>query len=154
MGAFFLDTSALGKRYVDEKGSAWIRTLTAPASDNTLLMARITMVEMFSALSRRKREGSVLASACETAANAFTIHCATEYLFIEFNLEIVDRARDLLERYPLRTIDSVQLASALVANKVIIDHELRPLVFVSADARLLQVASDQDLVIENPNLYT
>ena len=65
MSSCYLDTSALGKRYVDEPGSDWIRTLTAPAAENTLLTARITMAEMYSALARRKREGSVPADACE-----------------------------------------------------------------------------------------
>jgi len=48
MVTYYLDTSALSKRYVNEVGSAWIRTLTAPAMGHALVTARITMAEMYS----------------------------------------------------------------------------------------------------------
>jgi len=59
MTTYYLDTSALSKRYVQEIGTAWVRALVAPAAGHTLLTARITMVEVYSALARRRREGSV-----------------------------------------------------------------------------------------------
>ena len=34
MAAYFLDTSAILKRYVLEAGSAWLRSLVDPLSDN------------------------------------------------------------------------------------------------------------------------
>jgi hypothetical protein len=71
--AYYRDTSALGKRYVSEIGSAWVRALTAPAAGHALVTARITMAEMYSVLARRKREGSVPAAACAIAAR---IHLA------------------------------------------------------------------------------
>jgi predicted nucleic acid-binding protein len=113
---YYLDTSALGKRYVNEIGSVWIRALTAPAAGHAIVTARITMAEMYSVLARRKREGSVPAAACVIAAHAFALHSVTEYKFIELDIAIISRARDLLDRYPLRAYDSVQLASALAAN--------------------------------------
>lgn len=153
MASYFLDTSALAKRYVDELGSDWIRILTAPAAENALLTARITMVEMYSALARRKREGSVSTDACESAAHAFSAHSASDYRFIELDSNMVLRARDLLDRYTLRAYDSVQLASALAANQALVDRGLPPLVFVSADERLLQIAVAEGLNVENPTLH-
>jgi len=151
--SYYLDTSALGKRYVNETGSAWVRARTAPKAGHALLTARITMAEMYSVLARRRREGSVPAAACVIAAQAFTTHSATEYTFIELDLSIITRARDLLDRYPLRAYDSIQLASALVANQALVARKLPPLVFVSADDRLLKVATAEGLAIENPNLH-
>jgi hypothetical protein len=139
--SYYLDTSALSKRYVNETGSAWVRALTAPKANHALLTARITMAEMYSVLARRKREGSVPAAACAVAAQAFTTHSAAEYKFIELEMSIITRARDLLDRYPLRAYDAVQLASALVANQALVARQLPPLVFVSADDRLLKVAA-------------
>jgi hypothetical protein len=55
MTTYYLDTSALSKRYVEETGSNWVRTLVLPEAEHTLLTARITMVEIYSALARRKR---------------------------------------------------------------------------------------------------
>ncbi|MBD2775745.1 type II toxin-antitoxin system VapC family toxin [Iningainema tapete] len=62
MTAYFLDSSALIKRYVPETGSAWIRAISALDSGNSLIIARITWVEVRSALARRQREGSLTIS--------------------------------------------------------------------------------------------
>lgn len=154
MPAYNLDTSALGKRYVEEAGSAWIRAITAFSAENALLTARITMVELYSALARRRREGSVPADVCDKAAQAFAHHCAAEYRFVELDIRLVALARDLLDQHPLRAYDAVQLASALAANEALLQRDLPPLVFLSADERLLQAAAAQGLAVDNPNLHT
>ena len=151
--SYYLDTSALGKRYVEEVGSDWVRALTAPDAGHALLTARITMAEIYSVLARRRREGSAQADACAVAAQAFTAHSKTEYRFIELDINIISLARDLLDRYPLRAYDSVQLASASAANQALVDRELPALVFVSADDRLLKAATAEGLAVENPNLH-
>jgi uncharacterized protein len=53
---YFLDSSALVKRYVTESGSSWIESVVSAEAGNTIFIARITWVEVFSALSRRQRE--------------------------------------------------------------------------------------------------
>ena len=153
MTTYYLDTSALSKRYVQETGTAWVRALTDPVAGHALLTARITMVEIYSALARRRYEGSVPAADCLVASQAFTAHSATEYEFVELDLNIVIVARDLLERHALRAYDAVQLASALVANRILGDAHLSPLVFVSSDDRLNAIAAGEGLTIDNPNLH-
>ena len=153
MTTYYLDTSALSKRYVQETGTAWVRALAAPVTGHTLLTARITMVEIFSALARRRREGSVPDADCQIAAQAFTAHSAAEYEFVELDLDIVAQARDLLERHPLRAYDAVQLASALVASQALQAARLAPLVFLSADDRLNAAATDEGLTVDNPNTH-
>jgi predicted nucleic acid-binding protein len=150
---YYLDTSTLSKRYVQETGTTWVRALTDPTAEHTLLTARITMIEMYSALARRKREGSVPAADCDVAAQAFTAHSATEYDFVELDMGIVTLARDLLNSHPLRAYDAVQLASALVANRALQAVNLPPLVFLSADNRLNAAAAAEGLVVDNPNTY-
>ncbi len=44
MTTYYLDTSALSKRYVAELGTEWLRTIVDPEAGHTLLTARITMV--------------------------------------------------------------------------------------------------------------
>ena len=58
MSVFFLDTSALVKRYVAEVGS---QTVTEPVSAPhvTSVIADITRAEFASALHRRLRDGTV-----------------------------------------------------------------------------------------------
>lgn len=154
MTTFYLDTSALSKRYVQESGTGWIRSLVSPTAGHALLTARITMVEIYSALARRKREGSVPAADCDIAAQAFTAHSANDYEFIELDMNVVILARDLLERHPLRAYDAVQLASALIANQALQAAQLAPLSFLSADERLNAVAAAEGLAIDNPNLHS
>ncbi|HEY9706764.1 MAG TPA: type II toxin-antitoxin system VapC family toxin, partial [Oculatellaceae cyanobacterium] len=59
VNAYFLDSSALVKRYVPETGSAWIQAIADAATGNLLIISRITWVEVLSALARRQREGSL-----------------------------------------------------------------------------------------------
>jgi predicted nucleic acid-binding protein len=59
MVTYYLDSSALAKRYLVETGSAWIRSITAPAAGKVLIISRITLVEVSSALSRRYRQASI-----------------------------------------------------------------------------------------------
>lgn len=153
MTTYYLDTSALSKRYVQKTGTAWIRALVGPAAGHTSLTARITMVEVYSALARRRREGSVPAADCSIAAQAFTAHSATEYEFVELNLDVVALARDLLKRHPLRAYDAVQLALALVANQALQAAHLPSLVFLSADDRLNAAAAVEGLTVDNPNAH-
>ncbi|GAB4409889.1 MAG: type II toxin-antitoxin system VapC family toxin [Anaerolineae bacterium] len=153
MTTYYLDTSALSKRYVQEIGTVWVRTLVAPTAGHTLLTARLTMVEVYSALARRQREGSVPVADYAIAAQAFTIHSATEYEFVELDLKVITLARDLLERHPLRAYDAVQLASALIANQALQAAPLPPLIFLSADDRLNLVAATEGLTVDNPNLH-
>ena len=47
VNVFFLDTSALVKKYMTETGSTWIETLTDAESDNKIILARVTWVETF-----------------------------------------------------------------------------------------------------------
>ncbi|WP_201789158.1 type II toxin-antitoxin system VapC family toxin [Scytonema hofmannii] len=53
MTVYFLDSSALVKRYVPETGSAWIRAISDLNTGNSLIIARITWVEVRSAIARR-----------------------------------------------------------------------------------------------------
>jgi len=99
--AYYLDTSALGKRYVTEAGSTWVRALTAPTAGHAIITARITMVEMYSVLARRGREGSVPAAACVLAAQAFASHCTAEYRFIELDGAIISHGARPARPLPL-----------------------------------------------------
>lgn len=150
MTNYYLDTSALCKRYVKEGGSEWIRLVTTSDSGNLLLTARITMIEFYSALARRAREGSVPTDAIEVTIRAFKMHSTMSYDFIELDMSVVNMAQRLLQQYPLRAYDAVQLASCLVANTILLENGLLPLVFVSADHRLNQVAAAENLDMLNP----
>ncbi len=50
MSSFYLDSSALAKRYLTESGSIWVVGLTDPAAGHRILVAGIALVEVAAAL--------------------------------------------------------------------------------------------------------
>jgi hypothetical protein len=62
---------------------------------------------------------------------------------------ILYSARQLVRKYPLRTLDAIQLACALRSSVVL----KRAIVFVSADNNLLAAAVAEGFKIDNPNLH-
>lgn len=55
MAIYYLDTSALLKRYAAERGTAWMIALTTPAAGHRLYTLNLTYVETIAALSRKVR---------------------------------------------------------------------------------------------------
>jgi predicted nucleic acid-binding protein len=53
--AYFIDSSALVKRYAMETGSAWVERLTDPRTGNRVYVAAITHVEVVSAIARKRK---------------------------------------------------------------------------------------------------
>jgi len=64
VASYYLDTSALVKRYAREQGSAWVRMLLDPSARHALYTIRLTGPELVAALARKARTGEM------TTANA------------------------------------------------------------------------------------
>ena len=56
MGSYYLDTSAVIKRYVDEIGSGWLTALCQPSAEHTIVISQVTLVEAVAAFCRKARE--------------------------------------------------------------------------------------------------
>jgi len=52
---YYVDASALVKRYAEESGSAWVRQITDPSVQHTILLAEITLAEVAAALAAKHR---------------------------------------------------------------------------------------------------
>ena len=150
---YFLDSSALIKRYVVEIGSPWIKTLTDSQTGNSLLLVRITWVEVLSAFARRQREGGITAAELAALIAKFRSEFNSRYRVIEVDLALVEKAGELIVQYLLRAYDAVQLAAALRVQSVLTSIPETQLIFVSADNRLLDIAQSAGLAIDNPNNY-
>ena len=116
MTDYSADSSALLKRHVHEVGSIWFQALADPLAGNTIITARISLAEVYSALNRRRREADFTATDYAAIVADFSALCDAEYDLIELLPGIIDQARLLLERYVLRAYDAVQLASARSAR--------------------------------------
>lgn len=153
MNVFYADSSVLVKRHIQERGSAWVQTLVLAENENVLVTAQISTVEIFSALNRRCREGSLMRADYIRIADDFSAVCESEYKIIVLANDVIAESQRLLETYPLRAYDAVQLASAVVAQQVFERGGALKLIFLSADERLLDAAKAEGLAVDNPNWH-
>ncbi|MFB2971484.1 type II toxin-antitoxin system VapC family toxin [Aerosakkonema sp. BLCC-F183] len=151
VNAYFLDTSALVKRYVAETGSNWIKSITDSATGNDVAIAQITWVEVLSALGRRRREGSLSTDDFDYVLEEFREDFDNQYPVIEVDRMLIEIAGQLVIQYPLRAYDAIQLASALRVQSVFATMPDIELIFVTADERLINIAQTEGLVTDNPN---
>lgn len=147
--SYYLDTSAMLKRYVNEPGSLWLRAQMATAT--ALIVSQLLIVEAVSAFNRRVREGALSPANYRRVRDMFYEDCRTAYQIVPLTASIVDLACTLLEHHPLRAYDAVHLATALTVQQSLQRRGLSPLVFLSADDRLNRAAKAEGLAVDNPN---
>ena len=109
----YFDTSVLIKRYVEEPGSAYARRLMRRYH---LLSSVSTPVEAVSAVARRYRAGEVT----RTHFDAIVARMHADRLYwdlVELGagvLEATERLISCRQQTPVRTLDALHIASALV----------------------------------------
>jgi uncharacterized protein len=145
---YFLDTSAVVKRYVQETGTAWMRTLAASATGHFIYLARITEVEVTSALARRRGQPGLSVAQARTALGLFRQDFAQDYRIAEITVPLLQRAALLADTHTLRGYDAVQLAAALEVR-----WQIPLLILISADADLNAAAIAEGLPVEDPNTH-
>ena len=153
VNAYFFDSSALVKRYVEEIGSSWILSITNSSSNNYLYVVEITLVEALSAIGRRQREGNLSGEQVNVILEDIRFDFQNVFQIIEIDQNLIDVAGELVLQYPLRAYDAIQLASALQVRSLLTSFPDIQLIFVSADDRLLNIARIETLLTENPNNY-
>jgi uncharacterized protein len=145
---FFLDTSTILKRYVQEIGTPWVQALAAPAAGHSLIIVRITLAETIAAITRRERGGSITPHDAATAVADFQLDFARQYFIIEVSAPVITEAASLARKHGLRGYDAVQLAAALDAQV-----RLPSLILISADADLNAAAVAEGLTVDDPNTH-
>lgn len=151
MVTYYLDTSALLKRYLNEVGSDWLRRTIAPAHEVVIVATQLLIIEVISAFNRRVREETVTTHDYARLSGRFRDDCRNLYQLIALDDTIMNLACALLEHHPLRAYDAVHLATALSVNRWLVEADETGLTFLSADARLNQAAATEGLVVDNPN---
>ena len=153
MAAYYADSSTLVKRHIPESGSAWFKALLAATAGHIFLTAQLSLVEVYSALNRRVREAAITPADYQRLTAKLLHVWSVDYEIINLTPLIIDDARTLLERYPLRAYDAVQLASALQARRMLLTASAAAPIFLAADNRLLVAARAEGFVTDNPNSH-
>ena len=138
----YLDTSALIKRFVEEKGSALVQSMVV--SGDTIATATIAYAEVFAGLTRKMREGHLVSAEYELACRQFETDWRA-YIRVELTDGLLFLARELIRRHALRGFDAVHLASALSLHNAIGEE----VTFAAADRRLLRAAAAEGLKVVN-----
>jgi hypothetical protein len=132
----FLDSSALAKRYVQEPGSDRLGEILSSAS--SLGVSVICVAEVVCALCRRRRESKLSAQEYVKAKHAL-FEDIEDSSVVNVTDQVVARAVEFLERWPLRSSDSLHVASAA---------EWSADLFVSADEKQCTAARGCGLQVE------
>ena len=144
MKYYYFDSSALVKRYAPEKGTDRVDGIFHE-KDRVLIIANIGIVEIYSALSKKKREKEIteedLAFAiakCEEDIKEKT------FQFLELdNFHILKCKELLLKHDTLRTYDALRFSLAL-------DLKALKVTLVSSDHILNQAAIAENITTINP----
>ena len=151
MTIYYLDASAIAKRYLQESGSLWVTALWTRAGEISLFSAALVNVEVVCALSRAQREERIGMRRRNESAAMFALEAQQNLESIAVSDAILQSAHRLALRHPLRAYDAIHLATALELAERMLWAGLPAPIFVSADGNLLVAARAEGLVVENPN---
>jgi uncharacterized protein len=153
MSSPFLPT-ALIKRYVREDGTGWVCRLTRRSSSTVIYIARITAVEVTSAVARRRKGRSLPSKEASSILRRFRQHLAGRYTIVEITPTLFNDAMRLANTHALRAYDAVQLAAALEINQKEQDAGFAPVTMVSADCPLNAAATIERLAVDDPTTHS
>lgn len=128
------DSSSLVKRYIEEVGSQFIDGLLETATEFGLSV--LCVPEVSSALNRRVREGKLPPTDYETIKQHLLADAA-DATMLDLTPVVIIRSLTLLENNPLRAMDALHIACALVWKADL---------FVSSDERQLSAAQHHGLI--------
>ena len=150
LSAHYLDSSALVKRYAEERGTGWVESLCDDVT-SAVVMAHIGLVEIAAALAGKRRSGLLAAPQYDQLLDELLLDAQSRYVLVRVTEFIVDEAIELTSRHRLRGYDAVHLACALSVNRLLLDRHQSPLILVAADRDLLAAARALGLATQNPN---
>ena len=148
MALYYLETSALVKLYVYEVGTERLVSLAASNAGHRFAILSLAQVEFRSAIRRQQRSGEISVSDADVLIDSFRQHAEGRFLIQPFTDPLLDVALALIDGYPLRGFDAIQLAGYLMLRSVSGAEEP---VFVCADKALLSAARNEGCPILDPN---
>jgi predicted nucleic acid-binding protein len=142
LALYYLDTSALVKLYVREPGTDFLLHLASRAANHHLAVLSLARVEFRSAIRKRERVGDLDKLMADELIVRLEKHLETRFILQALNEAILAMASELIDRYPLRAYDAVQLAGCLALRTT--SGKQAP-TFVCSDSRLQEAAQSEGL---------
>lgn len=136
----YLDTSALIKRYINERGTEDVRVWVRAA--DMLATSLITRAETAAGLTRLQRRDVIAQDDYMIALGQFRLDWEG-YHRIPINEELITRADFLACQHSLRGYDAIHLASALIWQEVL----MLPVALATYDQELAQAGRESGLQV-------
>ena len=152
MHYFYFDASALVKRYTEELGSDKVDHLFVNAPLNQLRCLTLGAAEVFWICVRKKNDGRITPHEFTHAVANLTREVtsdASDFYTAPVPDSLVWASLNLVETYSLNSVDAMVLCSAL-ETAAELGSIGDTLVLVASDQRLLRAASNEGLLIFNP----
>lgn len=129
----YVETSAVLRWLFAETGGEAIRARLAVASKVT--SSRLTLIEARRVVRRAEQDGRLTSAQCADVL-AVLAQAASTWAMLEISEGVAHRAEERFPNEPVRTLDAIHLASALLLREAFPDLEI-----VSADERILANAA-------------
>jgi len=139
----YLDSSALVKRYTEEAGTDFVKSILT--TDGLITTSNLTYPEILSALMRKVRSGEIEKKTFNGIVDKFDKDW-DHILVLDFHNDLLPIVKTLIEKHPLKAADAIHLSSALwlkLSSKV-------DVTFVASDSNLLKAAGAEKLQVMNP----
>jgi uncharacterized protein len=143
---YFLESTAFARLFVQEPGTDALVRLMETIEDNRKLIAASAPLEVYSAIRRGERSGSITAENATAALEILRIEAA-RMVQEPLNPAVLEAARQLLDRTTLRWPDALQLGAAIVAREMFQGTEI---VFVSTAHTMLEAAKAEGFATFDP----
>lgn len=148
---FFLDASALTKRYLLEKGSAQINHLMQQASSTRLALLKLTRLEIISVLVRARNRATITVPEFQQALVNLRSDIGNKVPLIRISAtdKRIAAAAKLIPTHSINATDALVLASSIELSRRLLAAG-DSLVLVAADQRLHKAARAEGLVSFDP----
>ena len=146
MSCYFLESTAFAKLFVQEPGTDALIKLMESVEDNRKLISASAPLEVYAAIRRRERSGSISREDASAALDILRLEAA-RMVQEPLNPAVLEAARQLLDRTSLRWPDALQLGAAIVAREMFQGTEI---IFVSSSQTLLESAKTEGFNILDP----
>jgi predicted nucleic acid-binding protein len=118
-----------------------------------LHIARITAVEVISALARRHRKGDIDQADFDILVDRFEFDLHTQYQVVEISPALVHEAMMFSKKHGLRGYDAVQLAALFSVHQTLSREQLSLPTLIASDHDLLTAAIAEGFDVDDPNNY-
>lgn len=151
MPTFYLDTSALAKRYKEEEGTKFIDGLfeLLQKPENKAATSFLTFLELLAMITRLLKGRQITREAYDRLLANILRDLNTYFTISALNTDILVGSVEVIKKHSLKALDAQQLTTAVDLEKILKQLDER-LVFIADDDDLHEAAKSEGMEAVNP----